>query len=49
VAKIFENGIEMSFLGGMKGTVFVDHIGKDKVTSFKVGEKLRARVTAHDI
>lgn len=49
VAKIFENGIEISFLGGMKGTVFVDHIGKNAVTAFKVGEKVQARVTAHDI
>ncbi len=40
VAKIFENGLEISFLGGMTGTVFVDHTGKDNVSKFKIGEKL---------
>lgn len=49
VAKLFENGIELSFLGGMSGTVFVDHIGRESISNFKVGEKVKARVTAHDI
>jgi len=31
VAKLFENGLELSFLGGMTGTVFVDHIGRDSI------------------
>lgn len=49
VAKLFENGLELSFLGGMAGTVFVDHIGRESISSFKVGEKVKARVTAHDV
>ena len=39
--KIFENGLEVSFLGGMTGTVFADHMGKSK---YKVGEKVQAMV-----
>ena len=49
VAKLFENGLELSCLGGMAGTVFVDHTGRDYISSFKVGEKVKARVTAHDV
>lgn len=40
IAKIYENGVEISFLGGMTGTIFVDHIGRESVTKFKVGEKV---------
>lgn len=49
IAKLYENGVEISFLGGMTGTVFADHAGRDSIQKFKVGEKLKARVTAHDI
>lgn len=49
VAKLFENGLELSFLGGMTGTVFADHTGRDSIQNFKVGEKLKARVTGHDV
>lgn len=40
IAKLFENGLELSFLGGMRGTVFVDHLNKDSITKYKTGEKL---------
>jgi ribosomal protein S1 len=49
VAKIYENGIEISFLGGMTGTVFVDHTGRENVSKFKVGERLQARCISHDV
>lgn len=49
VAKLFENGIELSFLGGMSGTVFADHLDKASISNYKVGEKLRARVISTDI
>lgn len=49
VAKLFENGLEISFLGGMTGTVFADHTDRDSISSFKVGEKVKARVTGHDV
>jgi ribosomal protein S1 len=28
VSKVLENGIELSFLGGFNGTVFVDHLDR---------------------
>ena len=40
VVKLFENGLELSFLGGMRGTVFIDHTNREKITKFKTGEKL---------
>ena len=49
MAKLFENGLEISFLGGMTGTVFADHTERDSISNFKVGEKVKARVTAHDV
>ena len=48
IARIYQNGVEISFLGGMKGTVFVDHIGKD-LAKLKVGEKVKARCISHDV
>lgn len=48
VSKILENGIELGFLGGFKGTVFTDHLDKSDPTKYKVGEKLSARVIAVD-
>lgn len=49
IAKLFENGLELSFLGGMIGTVFADHTGRESISTFKVGEKVKARVTGHDV
>ena len=40
VAKIYENGLDVTYLGGMLGSVFVDHIGRELATRFKVGEKI---------
>ena len=47
IAKIQENGFAMSFLGGMQGTVFADHIPND-MSRYKVGERLKARIISHD-
>lgn len=49
VSKLFENGIELSFLGGMNGTVFADHMDKGSIASYKVGEKVKARVISTDV
>ena len=49
VAKLYENGIEVTFLGGMRGTVFNDHLPKGNPTKYKTGEKLQARVISQDI
>lgn len=49
VSKLFENGIELSFLGGMNGTVFADHMDKGSIASYKVGEKVKARVISSDV
>jgi len=40
VSKLFENGVGLSFLGGMTGTVFVDHLARESPHKFKVGERL---------
>ena len=44
IAKIFDNGIEITFLGGMRGTVFTDHLPKGNPSKYKTGEKVQARV-----
>lgn len=49
VSKLYENGLELSFLGGMTGTVFVDHIGRDSIQKFRIGEKVQARVITTDV
>jgi ribosomal protein S1 len=48
IAKIFENGLKLTFLSGNQGTVFVDHIGKESLAKYKVGEKVQARCISHD-
>lgn len=48
VAKIFENGLELTYLGGMTGTIFVDHLDKDSIAKYKIGEKVQARVISVD-
>lgn len=45
---MFENGIEVSFLGGFNGTIFVDHLEKKDPNKYKIGEKLTARIIAVD-
>lgn len=49
VSRLYENGIELSFLGGMNGTVFVDHLEKGSISHYKVGEKVKARVISTDV
>ena len=48
VQKLFSNGVEVSFLGGITGTIFADHLAKS-VTKYKMGEKLAALVISQDI
>jgi ribosomal protein S1 len=48
VSKIFENGIEISFLGGFNGSVFVDHLDRADPHKYKVGEKVTARIISVD-
>ena len=49
VQKLYANGVEVSFLGGMTGTVFADHLGKTSVAKYKMGEKVTALVISQDI
>lgn len=44
VSKIFENGAELSFLGGMTGTCFADHMPE----GLSIGSKVTARVISAD-
>ena len=46
VAKVFENGLEVTFLGGLHGTIFADHLPKGNPNKYKTGEKLQARVVS---
>ena len=39
----------MSFLGGMTGTIFADHIVKANTGKYKIGEKVQAMVISQDI
>jgi ribosomal protein S1 len=48
VSKIYENGIEITFLGGMTGTVFQDHVDPS-ITELKIGTKLNARIIGVNI
>lgn len=48
VSKLLENGLEVSFLGGITGTIFIDHIEKESISSYKVGEKINARIVVAD-
>jgi ribosomal protein S1 len=47
VQRTLDNGIELGFLGGFSGTVFVDHLDKD-LTKFKLGERVTARMVSVD-
>ena len=48
VARVLENGIELNFLGGFSGTVFIDHLVKGDPSKYKPGEKLTARIVSVD-
>lgn len=47
VSNLFENGLELNFLGGMTGTCFVDHLDQ-KTKELKIGEKVSARIISVD-
>lgn len=47
ISKLYENGIEITFLGGLTGTCFIDHLGLD-ISECKIGTKLNARVITVD-
>ena len=49
VSKLFENGLELSFMSGLTGTVFADHTGTESLNKFKTGQKLQARVIYTDV
>jgi len=48
VQRLFENGLELAFLGGFSGSVFIDHLDKGEPTKYKIGEKLVARIVTVD-
>jgi len=48
ISKLLENGIEVGFLGGFKGTIFTDHLDKCDPSKYKVGDKLSARIIVVD-
>jgi len=48
ITKLLENGVEVSFLGGFTGTIFVDHLDRSDVSMYKMGEKLIARIIVVD-
>jgi ribosomal protein S1 len=48
VQRILDNGIEVGFLGGFSGSVFVDHLDRAEPTKYKLGEKLNARIVTVD-
>jgi ribosomal protein S1 len=49
VNKLMENGLELRFLKGMTGTVFADHLDRPSISSYKVSDKVIARVTHVDV
>ena len=44
VQKLYSNGVEVTFLGGMTGTIFADHLAKSNASKYKMGEKIQALV-----
>ena len=48
VSRILENGIELNFLGGYNGTVFIDHLDRKEPVKYKLGEKINARIVTVD-
>lgn len=48
VQRILENGIELGFLGGFSGSVFVDHLDRGEPNKYKLGDKLSARIITVD-
>jgi ribosomal protein S1 len=48
VQRTLDNGIELNFLGGHSGTVFVDHLDRPEPNKYKLGEKVTARIVSVD-
>jgi ribosomal protein S1 len=48
ISRLLENGIEVGFLTGFKGTIFTDHLDKCDPSKYKVGEKLSVRIIMVD-
>jgi len=45
ISKMYDNGVEMTFLGGLVGTCFIDHLGGE---GYKIGQKVESRVISVD-
>lgn len=49
VSKSYENGVEITFLGGLTATCFADHLDEDtSLDKYKIGTKVNARVIGVD-
>ena len=49
VSKSYENGVEITFLGGITGTCFADHFDEEMVlANYKIGTKVTTRVISVD-
>lgn len=44
VSSIMQNGIEISFLTGFKGTIFADHLDKSDPSKYKLNDKVSCRI-----
>jgi len=49
VSKSYENGVEITFLGGLTGTCFVDHLDEEtSLDKYKIGTKVTTRIISVD-
>ena len=49
VSKQFENGVEITFLGGLTGTCFADHLDDETdLEKYKIGTKVVTRIVSVD-
>lgn len=49
VSKSYENGVEITFLGGITGTCFADHLDEDmSLDKYKIGTKVTTRIISVD-
>ena len=48
ISRLLENGLEVNFLGGFTGSVFIDHIDRESLQKYGTGEKIIARVISVD-
>jgi ribosomal protein S1 len=47
VSKLYENGVELTFLGGITATCFIDHLSEE-LSEYKIGKKVNARIISVD-